>query len=91
MTRGVELNGSAAVGELVLMTAALPNEVDAGFARFARAIETRNARLSQQYRLAYSCGAVQFDPARHGSSAALLKEADERMYEAKRAGKQTTG
>ena len=75
----------------VLMTAALPDEVTAGFARFASAIESRNSRLGQKFELACSYGAVQFDAARHDSIAALMKEADARMYDAKRARKQAAG
>ncbi len=75
----------------VLMTAASPRDVNAGFCRFAEAIDARNAKVGRSYHLAYSSGVARFDASRHSSIAALIKEADDRMYEQKNARKKVAG
>lgn len=51
--------------------------------RFAQAVNAHNTTSERPWPLEYSVGTVQFDPEGPASVAALLSEADRRMYEAK--------
>ncbi len=55
--------------------------------RLESALRTRNASQQRGYDIEYSVGQIQFDPARHGSVAELLAEADIAMYAHKEANK----
>lgn len=69
----------------VLLTHASRESAEGVMAKFAQAVEAHNRAVARGYDLAFSCGIVSFDPARHTSIEALLAEGDALMYEVKMA------
>jgi len=55
--------------------------------RLDDAVQALNQREQRGYQVAYSVGAVTFDPSRHGDVAALLADSDGAMYQRKQARK----
>ncbi|MEQ8860953.1 MAG: sensor domain-containing diguanylate cyclase [Pseudomonadales bacterium] len=52
--------------------------------RLQDAVSACNEKARRGYDIAFSCGALSFDPDRHRDLAALMAEADQRMYQQKR-------
>ena len=62
-------------------------DLDTPLERLAQRIWARNLESDGRCRLAYSAGHVSFEPARHDGIEDMLRDADARMYEQKRARK----
>ncbi|NND59430.1 MAG: sensor domain-containing diguanylate cyclase [Gammaproteobacteria bacterium] len=72
----------------VMMTNACDKEVVAGMERFATNLTAFNRSRSRPYELAFSSGAVGYDPRRHDNLFAMIEEADQMMYAQKKKRKQ---
>jgi diguanylate cyclase (GGDEF)-like protein len=68
---------------VVLLTHTSRESAEGVMAKFAQAVEAHNREVDRGYDIAFSCGIVSFDPARHTSIEALLAEGDALMYEVK--------
>jgi diguanylate cyclase (GGDEF)-like protein len=70
---------------VVLMVNMTPGQSRIALDRLQRAVDDVNRNINRGYDLRFSVGQVDFDPQRHRTIDLLLGEADERMYERKRA------
>ncbi|MDH3978301.1 MAG: sensor domain-containing diguanylate cyclase [Gammaproteobacteria bacterium] len=68
----------------VLMSSVGADAVDKALARLDQHLAQRNRGMQEKYALRYSAGVVYFDRDKHADIEALLREADQRMYDAKR-------
>jgi diguanylate cyclase (GGDEF)-like protein len=68
----------------VLLARATAFQAKEAVERLAGAVEARNARPDRRYRLAFSAGIAEHDPARHATIVDTLRDADARMYRNKR-------
>jgi len=68
----------------VLLTASDPDVVDQALASLKERIEQLNRGRPVEHSLRYSAGVVEFDAERHKDLRALLRDADQCMYSAKR-------
>jgi diguanylate cyclase (GGDEF)-like protein len=73
---------------VVLMVNMTPAQSRIALDRLQRAVDDVNRNINRGYALRFSVGQVDFDPQRHRTVDLLLGEADERMYERKRAKEQ---
>lgn len=69
----------------ILLTGASAREVSTVLERLQQAVDEANGEGHCGYKLAYSVGDVAFDPDQHGDIDALIGEADQLMYQRKRA------
>ena len=70
---------------VVLVTNAMPADLDELLQRLTTAVATCNRTARTGCEISYSVGAVAFDPQRHHTTAALMGDADEKMYREKQA------
>ena len=83
--RGSDVLGRLGGDEFaVLMTNTSSEELENALQRLRQTVDRYNSKAQRGYDIAYSVGGVQFDAARHADIAALMAEADTRMYERKR-------
>jgi len=74
-----------------LLTNATTEELHNTLDRLRQTVDQYNHEAQRGYDIAYSVGAVQFDPARHADVAQLMAEADALMYEQKKQGCEENG